>query len=729
MAGSQGRHPDRTVLMGSRQLLETMRDDSGYYLPEVLDTLWAAVPEQFRTVQLVSADLSGEDMAVFSLNTASRGFRLRFGLLADPMDRELAWCCWRIVELGGRVPVAALQSLIRWLASTVEDYPAFRGSLMEQSPREWERAVAATYARRMGRLPGKNWGLNTATLLRRCYRMLWAAYDQRPWWRREQWSPALDSRIPRRPHEPSQGQSLHFHTLEPEWLRVGMQWWFKVSLETGALTWTSLRAIRSGIGVFSTWLSGQGRTPPWLCDDPAGVRVLMLEFLGRVRTLTASTGPNRGKPLSNLRVNDIATNVEQFYMFMHDHRESAARALDEPGWLRLGPQHAKLWRRGETRRTTVSPERREVIDDTALSQIMANLHLIGAPVQEGGFGDEQVMRIVMLVARTGRRVSEIRMLDRQPLRPLNRLTAPVEDDGDGFVAKLRYQQTKIDGAPDIMLVDAEIVALIEEQQRWADEHLRPRWAPGVRPAYLFLAARMNRRADRHLPYERVNALLNEFAQRLDICDSAGRLVDFNRVHRFRHTKATSLLNAGVPLHVVQRYMGHLTPAMTMEYAETLAETHEAEFLRYRKITADGRDLRLDPRDLYDMLELDKRTDRILPNGWCLLPPRQVCEKGNACLTCEKFTTDATFLPELRTQQQRTGQLIDERRQAFMARTGQEMGPDNVWLAGRLQEQDALGRIILKIEQIRLGDGTVQAVRGAGVAARTDAITRDGEDRS
>jgi len=80
----------------------------------------------------------------------------------------------------------------------------------------------------------------------------------------------------------------------------------------------------------------------------------------------------------------------------------------------------------------------------------------------------------------------------------------------------------------------------------------------------------------------------------------------------------------------------------MEYAETLAETHEAEFLRYKKITSDGRDLQVDPRDLYDMLELDKRTDRILPNGWCLLPPRQACDKGNACLTCEKFTTDASF---------------------------------------------------------------------------------------
>jgi hypothetical protein len=31
-----------------------------------------------------------------------------------------------------------------------------------------------------------------------------------------------------------------------------------------------------------------------------------------------------------------------------------------------------------------------------------------------------------------------------------------------------------------------------------------------------------------------------------------------------------------------------------------------------------------------------------------------------------------------------------------------------------------GRIIVRIEQIRLADGTTQAIRGAGVAARTDA---------
>jgi len=105
--------------------------------------------------------------------------------------------------------------------------------------------------------------------------------------------------------------------------------------------------------------------------------------------------------------------------------------------------------------------------------------------------------------------------------------------------------------------------------------------------------------------------------RLDLRDSAGRLIGFQRTHRFRHT-ATSLLNAGVPIHVVQRYLGHLSPATTMHYAQTLAETAEGEFLRYRKITADARDLQRDGRELYDMLQPDKRTDHPLPDPFVLV---------------------------------------------------------------------------------------------------------------
>jgi hypothetical protein len=146
----------------------------------------------------------------------------------------------------------------------------------------------------------------------------------------------------------------------------------------------------------------------------------------------------------------------------------------------------------------------------------------------------------------------------------------------------------------------------------------------------------------------------------------------------------------------------------MEYAETLAETHEAEFLRYKKITSDGRDLQVDPRDLYDMLELDKRTDRILPNGWCLLPPLQTCGTGNACLTCAVYVTDHTHQEALQRQLADTAALIDRARGDFQQRHGRPMPDDNVWLAQRQSEHDALARVLAAMD-----NAPDRAVQGSG----------------
>jgi integrase len=492
------------------------------------------------------------------------------------------------------------------------------------------------------------------------------------------------------------------------------------------LSWSTVHRRIVAVTEFDTFLHGHQIDGPRLAADAAGVRVLMLDFLGHLRGKNVTRGHRVGQRLTPASVQHLASDVEQFYLFMADNKDAAAAALAEPRWLQLGPEHAGFYRRGELPGKQRPELERAVIDDDAMTQIMTGLGLLGTPVDQGGFGDEQAMRITMLVALLGRRISEICLLDRDPLLPLlpaaGRPDPVGHSDAQAPVAKLRYQQTKIDGAPNTILVHAEVVAIIREQQEWADRYFAERGAPGKTPKYLFLAAQMNRNGDRPYSDRPLRTLLTKLATRLDVRDNAGAVVDFNRTHRFRHTVATNLLNAGVPLHVLQRYLGHLTPTMTMTYAQTLQSTAEAEFLRYRKIAADGRDLEIDPRDLYDMLELDRRTDRILPNGWCLLPPRQVCVKGNACLTCDKFATDATFLPELQNQLARTGQLIDDRREAFKARTAQDMSDDNVWLAGRRQEQDALGRIILTLQHTRLADGTIRAIRGAGVEARTDAIT-------
>jgi integrase len=697
---------------------------------QALEGLWAAVPEPMRLRCFAESSVPPQYAGAFCHDGTWRT-GVDLAGLPEPMRREVAWCVFRIIELGGKIPTPALSMLVHRLGEVITDRAGQAPtSLLELSGRDWCQQIAHAVHRRVGRLPATTTMNNIRWLLTRMMRLLVIALDTDPWWHRDQWNPVEDSRIPLRDHEPMGRYTVRFDRIGTQWLRRGLQWHCKVGLDTGMLSWSTVHRRIVAVNEFDAFLRGRQADGPRLAADAAGVRALMLEFLGHLRARGVIRGRRAGQRLSLASVQRLASDVEQFYLFMADNKDAAAAALAEPGWLQLGPQHTGFYRRGEMPGKPQPHLEGQVIEADAMTQIMARLDLLGTAVEHGGFGDEQAMRITMLVALLGRRISEICLLDRDPLLPLlptataadSRPDPVGESDDQAPVAKLRYQQTKIDGAPNTILVHTEVVAIIREQQEWAQRYFAEHGAPGKTPKYLFLATKMNRNGDRPYTDRTLRQLLTELATRLDVRDSTGALVDFNRTHRFRHTVATNLLNAGVPLHVVQRYLGHLTPTMSMTYAQTLASTAEAEFLRYRKITADARDLTIDPQDLYDMLELDRRTDRILPNGWCLLPPRQVCMKGNACLTCDKFATDATFLPELRTQQARTGKLIEDRRAAFQARTGQEMGEDNIWLAGRRQEQHALGRIIVTLEHTRLADGTVQAVRGAGAAARIDAIT-------
>ena len=76
------------------------------------------------------------------------------------------------------------------------------------------------------------------------------------------------------------------------------------------------------------------------------------------------------------------------------------------------------------------------------------------------------MRAFLLEVLTGRRINEILLIDPEPLIPLPGIDADAEHDPDAFVARLRYRQTKIGGAPDTILVEREVVNIVTEQQRW-----------------------------------------------------------------------------------------------------------------------------------------------------------------------------------------------------------------------------------------------------------------------
>ena len=417
-----------------------------------LEQLWAAVPEPMRIFRFAESSVPPEYAAAFCHDPTWRA-GVDLADLPQPMRRELAWCVFRIIELGGKIPTPSLSMLARRLGEVITDHvgraPA---SLTDLSVRNWCQQIQRAVHRRTGRLPAAATMNNIRRLLTRMMRLLVIASDAGPWWHQDRWNPVEDSRIPLREHEPMGRYAVRFDAIGARWLRRGLQWHCKVGLETGSLSWSTVHRRIVAVKELDAFLRGRGIDGPELSESAAGVRALMLEFLGHLRTRQATRGRRAGQRLSLASVQRFASDVEQFYVFMTDNKQAASAALGEPGWLRLGPQHAGFYRRGELPGKQLPRLEGQVIDQDAMTKIMAGLDLLGAPVEYGGFGDEQAMRITMLVALLGRRVSEICMLDPDPLHPLLPAAPPAPDalpgdvDAQAPVAKLHYQQTKIDGA-------------------------------------------------------------------------------------------------------------------------------------------------------------------------------------------------------------------------------------------------------------------------------------------
>jgi len=145
----------------------------------------------------------------------------------------------------------------------------------------------------------------------------------------------------------------------------------------------------------------------------------------------------------------------------------------------------------------------------------------------------------------------------------------------------------------------------------------------------------------------------------------------------------------------------------MHYIAQREEHAEQAFLATIKLKADGTRITISRED-HDAMHLLGRADRILPNGWCLLPPLQTCGKGNACLTCSVFVTDQTHQQALERQLADTGALINRARTDFQQQHGRPMPDGNVWLAQRQAEHDALTRVLTTM---RAAPG--RALQGAG----------------
>lgn len=234
--------------MDDAQILATLSPEgASAFSPAANLQLLDRVPEELRLVHYTRQSIPTEYLASFGYYHNKIG-NIHLDGLPETIQRELVFTIWRIVELGGRVPCAPLGLLSRELAATV-DRLAVKGepvaSLLDRTPAQWRTELGRTWARRTGGFPNPQTLRTYVSQLDRACKLLWFAYDVSQWWRRELWDPVLDDRIPRREHEPRGTSAIHWHRIEPDWLRIGAMWYAKRLLETGLVTWSTALARHS----------------------------------------------------------------------------------------------------------------------------------------------------------------------------------------------------------------------------------------------------------------------------------------------------------------------------------------------------------------------------------------------------------------------------------------------------------------------------------------------------
>ena len=665
----------------------------------------------------------------------------RWALLPAPIRQELAWAFTALCAAGTVVSRENFNTAITAVSWAAEQYTV--ASLTDLNPLQWAYAVldqrrcnGSTSPGRRTCVAAKKSGLgHTVQFIARLERMLWLHYATEHWWQAEIWDAEMDPRIPRRPHEPSMGK-INLLRITQGWLREATRLWLADGVTCGLVRITTAVGRHNSVCKFSVFLTERDIDTSLLTADRPTLNAIARDFAIFCRD-PVGRGVRRARIISAPGANAVLNDVAILFEFAADNAAELTSFTGVDGWQHAGAEHTLAFRRMCARRGEVARKRAQIASgekaysDDAIGMILARSTVLAIPPEEtftfthrgvdvtaAGLGQEQAYRMLLLQIKTGRRMSELALMDFDPLLPLlnppTTNTAPADGSPSG-VAWMRYQQTKIDGSSDRIIVDQECVNLIHAQQAWVRHALAAHGSPVDNPRYLFIAPKQNRHGNRPFRPGHYYDALARFVTAAHIVDQNGAPLPLTRTHQFRHTVATNFANAGVPVHVLQRFLGHSTPTMSMHYVAIRDETAEQAFLNLVKIGANGDEVAMDRTSMYDLLQLHRSTDRILPNGLCLLPPARDCDKGNACYTCGMFATDRSFTDVHRDMLQRTQALVAQRQTQHQQRTGKPMADSNIWLRERLQEIAAVERILDRLQQLPDDQASLQ---GGGAAART-----------
>ncbi len=401
---------------------------------------------------------------------------------------------------------------------------------------------------------------------------------------------------------------LNFTTISQPWLKQAAKQFIKYYLanQSWAEGGTKLRAIKH----FSQFLKKQH---PFLQAEVIN-RCLIVELISYLASSSLANRTRRG----------ILVNIRQF-----------TNLCAREGWLPITKEQL-IYDDDMPKDSKHVPR---YIPQEVLTQL--NQHIEDLPTY--------IRRLVLVLQGTGRRVSEVCLL---PFNPLLQ-----DASGDWFLKHRQFKMNKEDTIP----ITRDIAAIIQEQQQAVREDY------GEDCQLLFpnppeaCIRSGKRRIGKPIYAQNVNDALNRLAKTHNIRDSSGQIWPFQS-HQFRHTVGTSMINNGVPIHIVKRYLGHETFDMTMRYAHIHDKTLKEEFINFQGKIVDiaGQVTKLEdtPANSNDLQWMKKNIGfQALSNGTCTLPVIQSCPHANACLTCTHFRTTTVYLSQHQEQLSHTQEMI------------------------------------------------------------------------
>jgi len=296
------------------------------------------------------------------------------------------------------------------------------------------------------------------------------------------------------------------------------------------------------------------------------------------------------------------------------------------------PHFSLLFKEDFPKRVIKSEEDIKFIPEGVLKQLEENLEQLTPP---------EYIPIVILLRATGWRISDI--LNLRYDNCLDRTAQGWWLCGD--ILKTQVLNHRVPITDEVAAVVQAVVDDIKEKS-----------TPENNPKKLLFVRLEGKRRGRPPEGAVIRRALNRLARKCNIVDDQGRIFHFSN-HAFRHTKGVELINNGMNILHVQKWMAHASPEMTLRYARILDSTmrkswEEATKNGLFRIDPTGRPMKIDPSDIEneDLIEWEyirHNLDAVrTPLGYCLKPHKVECKHQlNPCLTCRNLCTTPDFIPQ------------------------------------------------------------------------------------